>query len=133
MAAVTDLAELLRDMTPVLHPEPYGYVVSEHTQLLGTAFAVIREDEGVTVVATSRVLEDANLGPAQEWARITLQIHSSLDAVGLTAVFAKALGDHDISANVIAGVHHDHIFVQWGRRHDALQALQNLSNSYATS
>jgi hypothetical protein len=49
-----------------------------------------------------------------------------LDAVGLTAAFAKALTDAGISSNVVAALYHDHIFVQWDRRDDAMKALKSL-------
>ena len=57
---------------------------------------------------------------------ITLAVHSDLAAVGLTAAFARALGDAGVSCNVIAGVHHDHLFVPVDRAADALAALHAL-------
>jgi uncharacterized protein len=128
MPGISDLAELLRQMQPVLHDEAYGIVVA-NDGAVANAFATIREDEGMTVVATIKDLNASGITDASQWARITLQVHSSLNAVGLTAAFATALGNHGISANVIAGYHHDHIFVQWDKRHDAMQALQQLSNN----
>jgi hypothetical protein len=56
-------------------------------------------------------------------------VASDLAAVGLTAVFAAALGAEAISCNVVAGYHHDHLFVQWDRRDDALAALRRLADA----
>jgi hypothetical protein len=42
---------------------------------------------------------------------ITLNVHSSLEAIGLTAAVAGRLALHGISANVVAAYYHDHIFV----------------------
>ena len=50
-------------------------------------------------------------------------MQSALAAVGLTAAIATALAKVGISANVIAGYHHDHIFVPWSRRYEALAIL----------
>ncbi len=61
-----------------------------------------------------------------EWARISLEIHSSLDAVGLTGVVASRLADLGISVNIIAALHHDHLFVPWDRREEALECLRSL-------
>ncbi len=63
----------------------------------------------------------------EPWARISLTLHSDLAAVGLTAAFAAALAAAGISANVVAGFYHDHIFVPWERRGDAMEALHALS------
>ncbi|MCH9673679.1 MAG: ACT domain-containing protein, partial [Gammaproteobacteria bacterium] len=59
--------------------------------------------------------------------RITLTVHSSLDAVGLTAAVSTKLAEHDISANIVAGYYHDHIFVQTQRATHAMAALRELS------
>ena len=118
-----DLTVLLRSMEPVLHDEPYGFAVWEGA-LPFQPFATVAEAEGLTVVAPLAVL-----GAGEPWARISLTVQSDLAAVGLTAAFATALGAEGISCNVIAGVHHDHLFVQWDRRGDAMAALEALSRA----
>jgi uncharacterized protein len=131
MPGETNLQVLLRNMTPHLDEDPYGIVVAaqEKAVPVDEVFSVIHEQEGSTLIARQAVLVDSGYAVDPEWARITLQIHSSLQAIGLTAAFATALGNAGISANVVAGFHHDHVFVQWERRHAALSALQALSKS----
>jgi uncharacterized protein len=126
--AETDLAVLLRTMEPVLHPEPYGYGIWTEGPLPITAFATVSEDEGMTVVAPLAAMRAAGF-QSDPWARISLTVHSDFAAVGLTAAFAGALGREGISCNVIAGFHHDHLFVQWDRRADALAALRRLASA----
>ena len=121
--AETDLNMLLRTMEPVLHPDPYGFAVMADVPPF-QPFAMVAEAEGLTVVAPL-----ALLGGGEPWARISLTVQSDLAAVGLTAAFATALGREGISCNVIAGLHHDHLFVQWDRREDALAALRELSRA----
>lgn len=125
MAAVSDLRQMIRGMEPVLAAEPYGFEVSAVP--VPGAFATIAEAEGMTVIAPVAVLEAAGMVVADHWARISLTLHSSLHAVGLTAAFARVLTDHAISANVVAGCHHDHILVAWADRARAIAALRALS------
>jgi hypothetical protein len=120
---LTDLAVLLREMRPVLHGEPYGFTMAAEGETPpAAAFALIREAEGLTVIAAA---EDG------DWARISLAVHSSLSAVGLTATFATALAEAGLSCNTVAGYHHDHLFVPWPRRHEAMAALARLSEGHA--
>jgi hypothetical protein len=67
------------------------------------------------------------IGPGRGWARITLGVHSSLAAIGLTARVAAALAERGIAANMVAAFHHDHVFVPWERRDEALAVLRGLS------
>jgi uncharacterized protein len=121
-----NLAILLQTMDPVLHPDPYGYGVWDGGVLLIEPFATVSEAEGLTVVAPLAEVRAAGMR-SDPWARISLTVHSDLAAVGLTAAFATALGAEGISCNVIAGYHHDHLFVPWDRRADALAALRRLA------
>jgi hypothetical protein len=99
----------------VLDEAQYGFRRADGIPALGDAFALIREDEGVTLI-----------GPGEGWARITLGIESSLAAIGLTARVSTALTERGISANIVAALHHDHPFVPWDRREEALAALRAL-------
>ena len=126
MAGLGDLAELLRSMAPELHEVPYGFGLMQGEGWVPGAFAMMVEDEGVTVVATEAVLTAAGIAHQSGWARISLKVHSDLQAVGLTAAISTALTVRGISANVVAGYHHDHFFVQWARRQDAMAALDAL-------
>lgn len=125
--AERDLEVLLRSMQPQLFPEPYGIGVCLGNALPFVSFATVAETEGLTVVALLADVEAAGI-VSDRWARISLTVHSDLAAVGLTAAFAGALGRAGISCNVIAGFHHDHLFVPWDQREAALQALDALSH-----
>ena len=89
--------------------------------------AAISQTEGLTLVIPKSIAVEKNLTYESVFRGITLTIHSSLDAVGLTAAFAGKLTDHGICANVIAGYYHDHIFVQSQHAERALQALKELT------
>lgn len=130
MSGGMDLSALLRDMEPVLEPVPYGYglmAVGASVPAGIAPFAVISELEGLTVVAPAAKLDAAGIAYDGHWARISLTVHSDLQAVGLTAAIATALVQDGISANVVAGYFHDHLFVQWARREDAMAALLALT------
>ncbi len=126
--AERDLGRLLPGMEPVLHDWPYGFGLWPGGVLPFAPFATVAEDEGLTVVAPLHEIEAAGLR-SEPWARISLTVHSDLAAVGLTAAFATALVAEGISANVIAGLHHDHIFVAWDQRAAALAALKALADA----
>jgi len=126
MAGEADLAVLLRSMRPELHAAAYGYAVTD-TAVVG-AFAQVAEAEGTTVIAPLEVLAAHGIVVEPHWARISLTVHSDLAAVGLTAAIARALATAGISANVVAGFYHDHVFVPWERRAEAMAALRGLSD-----
>ena len=116
---MTDLGVLLAEMRPVLHDAAYGFErLDPDAPLPADVFAMIWEAEGMTLIAPF---------PDGAWARISLSVHSSLSAVGLSAAIARALAERGLPANIVAGYHHDHILVPWERRNEALETLAILS------
>ena len=128
MIPISDLAESLRTMDPVLNPGTYVFAsvkpgVSIEPELI---LASIRESEGLSVVMNEAAAEDRNLEPLFRCAWITLSVNSDLQSVGLTAAFATALGNAGISCNVVAGAYHDHIFVPVHLTEKAMRELRSL-------
>lgn len=129
MSAENDLTVLLRSMRPTLHPLAHGYgLVSNGQAMPGPVFARVEEAEGSTVIAPLADLASWGVKSNGEWARISLTVHSDLAAVGLTAAIATALTAEGITANVVAGYFHDHVFVPWAVRDRALATLQGLAD-----
>jgi uncharacterized protein len=119
------LHALLAGMRPQLDPEPYVYALGPAPA--GTlVFARVAEDEGETLVLTRAEADAAGLAARWQGARITLQVHSALAAVGLTAVVSSRLAAHGISCNVVAGFFHDHLFVPDDRSAEALTVLEEI-------
>ena len=85
------------------------------------------EAEGTTLVVERRAAEAAGLAAAFPCRRITLRVHSALEAVGLTARVATALAAAGIPANIVAAFHHDHLFVPEARADEALEVLRALA------
>jgi hypothetical protein len=109
-----DLDRLLATLNPKLYPDRYAFAAATDPVLPPDAFGLVREEEGLTAIRPD---------PSGEWARITLGVVSSLEAVGLTAVLSARLAEAGISANVVAGLNHDHFFVPWERRDEAVGIL----------
>ena len=110
-------SRLLAALDPHLHVERYSFTAASEPALQGADFAVVRRN-------TDGLNSDPFRSPAGEWARISLGVHSSLEAVGLTAALSTRLADAGISANVIAALRRDHFFVPWDRRDEALAVLR---------
>ena len=123
-----DLTELLRRLEPVRRPGEF-VVVSTTSEDSLPALATVEEDEGTTMVLERHEADAFRLGHVGTFAWITLTVHSSLEAVGLTAGVARALAAKNIPCNVLAGFHHDHLLVPSDRADEAMAALRELSAS----
>ena len=123
---IHDLARLLRELRPILREGTFAYCVLRPGEAVpACAIGSFRESEGVTVIFPLAEARSAGLTPVFEAAWITLEVHSALEAVGLTAAVARALGDAGIPCNIVAAVHHDHLFVPADRAAGALRALRD--------
>ncbi len=131
MTGERDLEKLIASMSPALMDGEYVFCTFQDAQygdcLDLEPIVTIKESEGLTLVIPKDKADDKNLSYESVFKGITLSVHSSLDAVGLTAAFSSKLGEHGISANVIAGYYHDHIFVQKELADKAIEALNELA------
>ena len=128
MAGETDLAAMLGSLEVERRPGTFTFVTGEWPALAARARAQIDEAEGRTYVVTvdDAIEVGAPIGFEAAW--LTLTVHSSLEAVGLTAAFSVALGERQIPCNVLAGYFHDHLLVPLERADDAVIALHELRN-----
>ena len=130
MTGETNLTTLLKNMTPVLNEGDYVYCTVSSLHSIDTAniIGLFKEEEGITVILKKEVADQLQLEYSYIAAWITLTVHSSLAATGLTAAFSTALAQEGISCNVVAAYYHDHIFVAKEDADKAVVALKKLSN-----
>lgn len=128
---ISDLNTLLASMSPALDSrmvafvsvvEPGARPPLEDAAVIGS----FREREGLTLIVEAEAAERAGATILFRAAWITLTVHSDLEAVGLTAAFATALGQAGISCNVVAAAFHDHIFVPVDKAEQAIAVLRDL-------
>ncbi|WP_329447237.1 ACT domain-containing protein [Streptomyces sp. NBC_01426] len=129
MRGESDLRKLLSGMRPELNEGTYVFcTVPGPTAPDGvTPVATVLEPEGLTLVLRREDADAAGLAYDYTAGWITLRVHSALDAVGLTGAFAAELAAHGLSCNVIAGYHHDHLFVAAERAAEAVALLEGLA------
>ncbi|WJS00272.1 ACT domain-containing protein [Roseibium aggregatum] len=131
MTGETDLATLISQMRPMLDPEPYVFCTFASKSMTDLAeydpIGLFAETEGLTAILPVERARELGLAEAEWFRRITLTVHSSLEAVGLTASISAALAAEGISANVVAAYFHDHVFVPEERADDSLAALRKLA------
>ena len=130
---VSDLSELLATMEPRLNEGTYAYASLPAGAAWPAApvIAMVQEAEGITVVAEAGAARAAGWPIVFEAAWITLSVHSDLQAIGFTAAIAAALSEARIPGNVIAAVHHDHLFVPFDSASAAMERLQALQRNAA--
>jgi hypothetical protein len=128
--AVHDLDEMLAQLSVSRRPGRWC-MVSDMTVPAGMAVAAtIAEDEGTTNVVSVSDAEKLGARPEFVAAWLTVEVHSALGAVGLTAALATALATENIACNVLAGYHHDHLLVPIEKADRAIAVLEALRDSH---
>ncbi len=129
MSGETNLDELIKSMSAVLVEGLYVFVTVPPDQVPTNLNPrmTFEEAEGTTLILLKSEAEAHGLPSEFPSRMITLDIHSSLEAVGFMARIATELAQHDMGVNPVSGFFHDHLFVPDGREQDALKVLQSMS------
>ena len=130
MSGEKDLNRLLKSMKPEHNSGDYVFCKIENLEKvnLNDIEMFFREKEAITLILKKEIAETLHLEYSVVMSWITLTVHSSLEAVGLTAAFSKALSENGISCNVVAAYYHDHIFVSNKEVEKAMKILNSFSN-----
>ncbi|ESX15679.1 MULTISPECIES: ACT domain-containing protein [unclassified Mesorhizobium] len=134
MAGETDLKKLLAAMTPELLPDVYVFAtltpgISRQAGL--DPVMVFREREGVTLIVTEDAARAAGLTASFRCRMITLNVHSSLEAVGFLAAITARLAAAGMGVNPVSAFYHDHLFVPAERAEEAMELLRQLAKDSA--
>lgn len=129
MKPETNLDKLIQSMNPVLNDGTFVFATANDLDGIDKELILFsfREKEGLTLILPQKHAQEIALECSSAFAWITLEVHSSLDAVGLTAAFSTELSKHNLSCNVVAGFYHDHIFVPHKQAGKAIKVLKTMS------
>ncbi len=129
MSGELNLQKLIQNMQPELNPGQYVYCLADSKEQVNSLDPLFYffEKEGMTMILPKEKADAMHIPYSTTCAWITLTVHSSLEAVGLTAAVSKALTEANISCNVVAAFYHDHIFVPIKDTARAMDTLQKLT------
>ncbi|KFH44291.1 hypothetical protein ACRE_049320 [Hapsidospora chrysogenum ATCC 11550] len=131
------LDRLLSTLTTILHPSTYVFATIPHDKdkeakmpPLADVQLLFRESEGITVIVTLDVAQSLGLEYFFPCRMVTLNVTSSLEAVGFMAVVATRLAERNMGVNPVSGFYHDHLFVPVGREDEAIRVLDELAREH---
>lgn len=129
MPGEKNLEILLRNMRPALQEGEYVFCTLQEmpASALSRCVMTFQEAEGITVIANRELADEYGWKYQYIAGWITLKVHSSLEAVGLTAAVSHALAKENISCNVVAAYYHDHIFVDRNDCEKAMEVLESVT------
>ncbi len=122
----SDLEYLLKNMQPVLEDQELVFCpmpVEKAEDYFTICQGYYREREGVTIIIDRHLADLDQLEYEFVFKRITLEVYSSLGAVGFLARVTEILAAQGISVNVISAYHHDHLYVRSEQAGQALEIL----------
>ena len=125
----TNLNIILKSIDPILNKGEYVFCTIENILRIDFSkiISFIKEENAYSIIIGKEYALQLSLPFSESFAWITLSVHSSLEAVGLTALFSRLLADNGLSCNVVAGYYHDHIFVLHPFAQQAMELLKGLA------
>ena len=130
MSGETDLETLLRALSPVLIKGVFVFATIKEGPVPAslTPRMVFHEAEGITLILDRTEATAQGLSYDFPCRMITLNIHSSLDAVGFLARITAELAKKNMGVNPVSAFYHDHLFVPEGRAGEAMTVLRQIAD-----
>lgn len=130
----SNLDRLIESMEPVLHNDEFVFAtVSSDINLQDLQpIMIFKETEGITLILPKPVADAQNVSAEFPCRMITLNIHSSLDAVGFLARITTRLAALEMGVNPVSAFYHDHLFVPSEKAEVALSELKLMSSELKT-
>ena len=129
MPGETNLQKLLGTMSPELLFGVFVFATLAPGVSLPSGIdpvMIFREREGATLILDEEEARAANLPAIFRCRMITLNVHSSLEAVGFLAAVTAPLAAVGMGVNPVSGYFHDHLFVPANRADEAMRILAAL-------
>ena len=126
----TNLTTLLSTLKLTLSTEIFVFITLPGLKLPPPSLEIqmyFREAEGTTIITTQESANTNGIEYTFPCKMITLNVHSSLEAVGFMATISAELADQGIGVNPVSGYYHDHCFVPLGKENEAMRVLQDLA------
>ena len=125
-----ELSKLLATIKPVLSSSTYVWATLPHDTPVPSSLPVqmlFREAEGTTLITTRNAADTEGIDYHFVSRMITLDLNSSLDAVGFLAFITNRLKALGVGINPVSGYHHDHLFVPAGSEEEVINCLQEIA------
>ncbi|MDY2941330.1 MAG: ACT domain-containing protein [Varibaculum sp.] len=123
---IESLTEILASLT-IVNAGNYIYSLTNTVPEGATPLAIVHEAEGISIIIPVHQAQQAGLETSEVFTCLTLNVHSSLTSVGLTALVSRTLAEAHIPCNVIAGYYHDHLLIPAAQATQAEQLLAQLA------
>lgn len=124
--------DMISGMTPEMRPGTFVFVTTDDANLANRlskdAIATFKENEGLSLLVPLASAQQHGQPVDTPMRCITLNVYSSLEGVGLTAAVSTVLAENAIPCNMVAGFHHDHVFVPEKLCERAMLILTELQN-----
>ena len=130
MTAELELEKLLAAMSPELREGEYVFSSispEEFNDMQVEPVGWFREAEGISLILDRAAAQRLGIKQSSAFRMISLNVNSSLEAVGFLAAVTEKLAAAGVSVNAVSAFHHDHLFIPAEKADLAISLLNDLA------
>ncbi|MCH7567403.1 MAG: ACT domain-containing protein [Nitrospirae bacterium] len=130
MTAELELEKLLTAMSPELREGEYVFSSispEEFNDMQVEPVGWFREAEGISLILDRAAAQRLGIKQSSAFRMISLNVNSSLEAVGFLAAVTEKLAAAGVSVNAVSAFHHDHLFIPAEKEDLAISLLNDLA------